>query len=218
MPSSQIHGWRLPHPPTVYDDSGYPAYGGAGLLPSTPNPPGRPERPTPPPPSRGRSGRPTGGPAPSRVSPGRSESGLPTRGAPHSGTPIDKSVETAEDMPRAHTDVTPPAAEAPPRTIEASPQPGAGSGTPLRLPVRVRGERLAEQLRAEAHLRPGADDEADARPVSPGRAGATMAAIQSGNKRARATQPAPPAEGHDPQAQPAGYEADAEGTARKDQR
>ncbi|RMI39335.1 sensor histidine kinase [Streptomyces triticirhizae] len=214
----------LPHPPTVYDDSGYPAYGGAGLLPSTPNTPntpgsaGRSDRPGPQPAGRGPAPRPTGGPAPSRVAAPRTESGLPTRSTPRGGTPIDKSVRTAEDMPRAHTDVTPPATEAPPRTIEATPQPGAGSGTPLKLPVRVRGERLAEQLRAEAHLRPGADDEALSRPLSPGRAGATMAAIQSGNKRARATQPAPPAEGHDPQAQPAGYEADAEGTARKDQR
>ncbi|KAB8159560.1 HAMP domain-containing protein [Streptomyces sp. 3MP-14] len=220
----------LPHPPTVYDDSGYPAYGGAGLLPSTPNTPNPPSTPNPPGPggrserpapqsgSRGPAPRTAGGPAPSRVAAPRTESGLPTRGTAHGGAPIDKSVRTAEDMPRAHTDVTPPATEAPPRTIEATPQPGAGSGTPLKLPVRVRGERLAEQLRAEAHLRPGADDEALSRPLSPGRAGATMAAIQSGNKRARATQPAPPAEGHDPQAQPAGYEADAEGTARKDQR
>ncbi|MDT0268026.1 nitrate- and nitrite sensing domain-containing protein [Streptomyces sp. DSM 44915] len=220
----------LPHPPTVYDDSGYPAYGGAGLLPSTPstptpastpNPP-RSERPTPdlpkPAPSTrpNQSTRPTGPRAPLSV-PERGESGLPLRPTPH-GSAIDKAVRTTEDMPRAHSDVTPPATEVPRRTIEATPASADGSKPPLKLPVRVRGERLAEQLRAEAHLRPGQDDEDLSRPLSPGRAGATMAAIQSGNKRARAVSPGLPAEGHDPQAQPAGLDADAEGTARKDQR
>ncbi|SOD65750.1 Signal transduction histidine kinase [Streptomyces zhaozhouensis] len=219
----EVETEALPHPPTVYDDSGYPAYGGAGLLPSTPSTPSTPpashpagaaERSTPPP--GGREGRPTGGPAPSRVGPGHSGSGLPTRGTAPSGVPVDKAVDSAEDMPRAHSDVTTTGTEAP-RTIDATPGPGAGSGTPLKLPVRVRGERLADQLRAEAHLRPGADDEDRARPLSPGQAGATMAAIQSGNKRARFPQPAPSAEGHDPQERPAGYHTDAD-PVRKEQR
>ncbi|WP_062204101.1 nitrate- and nitrite sensing domain-containing protein [Streptomyces sp. NBRC 109706] len=213
---SLVETEALPHPPAVYDESGYPAYGGAGLLPSTPNPPesrsgatasssapgqspvNSPTSPT----SRTSD---TGGSTPRR----QRSSGPPTRTVP-SGSSIDKTVERAEDMPRAHADITSPAPDGPS-------QAGDGANAPLKLPVRVRGERLAEQLRKEAHLRPGQDDESS-RPLSPGRAGATMAAIQSGNKRARATPSAPSAEGHDPQAQPAGYDADAEGTARKDQR
>ncbi|UED86158.1 sensor histidine kinase [Streptomyces profundus] len=208
---SLVETEALPHPPAVYDDSGYPAYGGAGLLPSTPTGPEPRSGAAAPSSTPGQS--PANSPIsdPGTAAPRRQRpSGPPSRTVP-SGSSIDKTVERAEDMPRAHADITSPAPEAPS-------QPGDGSKAGLKLPVRVRGERLAEQLRKEAHLRPGQDDEESSRPRTPGRAGATMAAIQSGNKRARATPSAPSAEGHDPQAQPAGYDADAEGTARKDQR
>ncbi|MEO3749322.1 nitrate- and nitrite sensing domain-containing protein [Streptomyces sp. B6B3] len=224
-----------------YDHSGYPAYGGAGLLPSTfgtpgtpPEDPSQPMARTHPPVDRvehvehrdpmGHMDRysqleaqreqtahrePTGLPEPSTT-------GLPVRTAASGHAAVDQPASsghpTGDPAPRdrtAGTERFTPGDDEPPReSLQTS-----GS---LRLPIRVRGESLAEPLRMGTP--PSGDPENDpgAR-RSPDRAGATMAAIQSGNKRARAAKPAQPTGGPDSQAGTPGHVPEAEGPARKDQ-
>jgi signal transduction histidine kinase len=161
------------------DNSGYPAYGGAGLLPRTPDGPG---------------GTPAGMvPGDDGVSEVRSH-------------PEVDGVADTEERPEPDSFAT-----------EPSPPPTVATGSSLRLPVRVRGESLAEQLRLEQQSLGRDDEDQDAAP-SPDRAGAIMAAIQSGNRRARGAQPVTPAGDHDSEATTPGHGSDAEGPARKDQR
>jgi hypothetical protein len=107
--------------------------------------------------------------------------------------------------PRTEPDVT-PSRSAPP---QSKPQTTAG-----RLPIRVRGENLAEPLRHSSHSSPERENPITSA-SSPDRAGATMAAIQSGNKRARAAKATEPA--GDSQAETPGHGADADNSVRKDQ-
>lgn len=102
---------------------------------------------------------------------------------------------------------TPPAEPEVPQDRPAQQRTTAG-----RLPIRVRGENLAEQLRHSSHTPAEASDPWVA---SPDRAGSTMAAIQSGSKRARATKSGEPA--GDSQAETPGYGAGADNSVRKDQ-
>ncbi|MGP3966119.1 sensor histidine kinase [Streptomyces sp. 6N223] len=167
-------------PPSLFDydhddHSGYPAYGGAGLLPSTPGGRGLP-----------------------------AEDAAFTEGRAH--PPVDRPADTAN-------------AAAPAGDDDVTPQPSVRTKSSLRLPVRVRGESLAEQLRLEQQAAStGQGDEEQGTVPSPDRAGAIMAAIQSGNRRARNANPATPAGDHDSEATTPGHDADAEGPARKDQR
>ncbi|WP_181765919.1 nitrate- and nitrite sensing domain-containing protein [Streptomyces albidus (ex Kaewkla and Franco 2022)] len=83
-----------------------------------------------------------------------------------------------------------------------------------RLPIRVRGEHLAEGLRKQSQSPSEPDAPSTGASSSPDRAGATMAAIQSGSKRARAAKPAEPV--GDSQAETPGHGAGAENPVRKD--
>jgi signal transduction histidine kinase len=168
----------LPDPESQsdYDHSGYPAYGGAGLLPN--NTPGTPEA--------------------------RAED---TTLSARSHPSVDRTVEEEDLPPVRSAGLIPPAQPSQPSQPDQPTQPAEANTTSLRLPTRVRGESLAEQLRIERQTLAGQGD-APADAPSPDRAGAIMAAIQSGNKRARTAKPAQPDDG----------DADAEGPARKDQR
>ena len=84
-----------------------------------------------------------------------------------------------------------------------------------RLPIRVRGEHLAEGLRKQRSQSLSEPEvPSTGASSSPDRAGATMAAIQSGSKRARAGKPAEPV--GDPQAETPGHGAGADNSVRKD--
>ena len=89
------------------------------------------------------------------------------------------------------------------------------SRTTGRLPVRVRGENLAEQLRHTSHELSEPDVPSAGASSTPDRAGATMAAIQSGSKRARASKPAEPV--GDPEAETPGHGAGTDDSVWKDQ-
>lgn len=89
--------------------------------------------------------------------------------------------------------------------------------SPLVLPVRVRGENLAEGLRApQPPLERDGKGLSDAAP-SPERAARTIGAIQWGNRRARAAAESHSPGGHD-QASAPGHATGSEEPARKDQR
>ncbi|MEU6083525.1 nitrate- and nitrite sensing domain-containing protein [Streptomyces sp. NPDC047108] len=148
------------------DHSGYPTYGGAGLLPITP-------------------GDPT------------DEAGAPAaRPHPHEGA----DHTAGHTTPIAHG-ASPSAPAEPDRPVPPPPRASAAG----RLPTRVRGESLAEPLRKTAHGTPEQDDTGSSSGPSPDRAGATMAAIQSANRRARTSRPADPPGGHDSQAGTPGH-------------
>ncbi|MGP4111865.1 sensor histidine kinase [Streptomyces sp. 4N509B] len=195
-----------------YDHSGYPAYGGAGLLPSLSD---------------------------------EEAAELAARTHP----PVDRDLTredrvsaraTTPEAPPASSAAMPPPASAATRSPTASVRSSGGdglidaaddgssqqpthvtaAGSQLKLPVRVRGESLAEQLRVEASALMEEEEahRSATASQSPDRAGAIMAAIQSGNRRARTTEPSTPAGGHDPEAGTPGHGADPEGSARKDQR
>jgi signal transduction histidine kinase len=184
VPSGRGAGLIAPSRFDLDDNSGYPAYGGAGLLP------------------RDVGGR---GNSPGGMAPG--ENGE-SRARSHPSVDHAAEPETTPERPAA------PGAAA--GTQEPS-QPTIQAGS-LRLPVRVRGESLAEQLRIEQNELGQRDDQDQDPAPSPDRAGAIMAAIQSGNRRARSAKPATPAGDHDSGATAPGHDADTEGPARKDQR
>ncbi|MFG2194098.1 nitrate- and nitrite sensing domain-containing protein [Streptomyces sp. NPDC048639] len=161
-------GTGISMPESLDDHSGYPTYGGAGLLPITPGEPSEDV------------GAPAARPH-------------PHEGADHTG---------GHTTPTAHD--TPPGAPA--ETARPVP-PAPRAPTANRLPTRVRGESLAEPLRKTAHGNPEQDDTGSAATASPDRAGATMAAIQSANRRARTSRPADPPGAHDSQAGTPGHGA-----------
>lgn len=190
-------------PRQVVDDySGYPAYGGAGLLPATSSTPTTTSEPSEPV-TNGTAREDAEVPATwshrsvDPFSPGGGING----GAGAQGDAADAAF-AGESAGGFGGDGTPH-------------EPTAQAETPFKLPVRVRGESLAEQLRTSA---PGEDGQGPADAPSPHRAGATMAAIQSGNRRARTANSASPPGGHGSPADTAGHGADAEGSVRKDQR
>jgi hypothetical protein len=77
----------------------------------------------------------------------------------------------------------------------------------------VRGENLAEPLRQSSHGF-SVPENPDAGMSTPDRAGATMAAIQSGSKRARSSKPAEPDD--DQQAETPGHGTGADDSVWKD--
>ncbi|MEV6316582.1 nitrate- and nitrite sensing domain-containing protein [Streptomyces sp. NPDC051776] len=162
-------GTGISMPSSLDDHSGYPTYGGAGLLPITPGDPADD------------AAVPAARPHPHEGADHTAGHNTPTGDETPSGTPVTEPGEPVPPAPQAST---------------------AG-----RLPMRVRGESLAEPLRKTAHGNPEQDDTGSTSAPSPDRAGATMAAIQSANRRARTSRPADPPGGHDSQAGTPGHGA-----------
>ncbi|MGW1161476.1 nitrate- and nitrite sensing domain-containing protein [Streptomyces sp. NPDC002519] len=168
------------------DHSGFPGYGGAGLLPpvsdhpvpSGPGPWG-PNRDTP-----GPRAHTTGHPAASGSQPGSSAMATGASAAasePSTVTPGPSAMATGQAGP-------PPGRE--PGAGAAGQAPVSDAGRPLTtprvLPHRTRGASLAQQLRREAaqtHGRP--EGEEDNGVISPDASARAMIAIQQGLKRAR---------------------------------
>ncbi|MFC4494315.1 nitrate- and nitrite sensing domain-containing protein [Streptomyces ovatisporus] len=212
--------------PHLDQHGGYPAYAGAGLLPSTPGA-DSPEALGTAPLSPGT----LSVPGPGMLDTiGRGISlGSMTMSSPGSGRsphgaglhpgPVDTDP-SVEDAPMPASRPHPPHS----LTGEAEP-PGPVTGqapqetrdqplaSPARLPVRVRGEHLAEPLRQSSQSFPEPEDPT-AGMSTPDRAGATMAAIQSGSKRARSSTPAEP--DGDPQAETPGHGTGADDSVWKD--
>lgn len=231
--------------PHLDEHRGYPAYAGAGLLPSTPGA-DSPE-------ILGTSGLIPGTlsvPGPgmldtSGTGVNLSLMGMSTSGSgssPHGAGLLEPSAPDTdtpvEDAPMSASRPRPPhdhaghvdhvdhvgdagyTAPAEPEVPQVSTPDGPDrlpdrSLTPGRLPVRVRGENLAEQLRHTSHEHSEPDDPSAGASSSPDRAGATMAAIQSGSKRARASKPAEPV--GDPEAETPGHGAGTDDSVWKDQ-
>ncbi len=229
IPAPVTSGGLLDAPPRAqieYDHSGYPAYGGAGLLPSTfgmsdtpPEDHSQPMARTHPPVDHLERRDPMGHMDRfSQLEAQREQTGEPDQIVASGHAALDQAISSGQPAggdpdPRDRTTGTQPFTsggdEAPRESLQT-----AGS---LRLPIRVRGESLAEPLRMGTPPTSGDPDEDPNARRSPDRAGATMAAIQSGNKRARAAKPAQSTGGPDSQAGTPGHVPDAEGPARKDQ-
>ncbi|GGX97237.1 sensor histidine kinase [Streptomyces anandii] len=183
------------------DSSGFPEYGGAGLLPPASEHP----VPTPAEPA-------------AWAPPGQDTD--PVRSRPPARPPAPPAGPTASgagqpDLPRRRQPAAPPpAAPAPaPASGAAAPAPGAGGAlsTPEILPQRVRGASLAQQLRreaaqAQADGRPG--DEGDDDVFSPEASARAMSAIHQGLKRAGMFQGDEPHGAHGRQDESAGRSAD----------
>ncbi|MEU2584200.1 nitrate- and nitrite sensing domain-containing protein [Streptomyces avermitilis] len=176
------------------DHSGFPEYGGAGLLPAASDHPAPAPGPAaswaPPREHPAPHGHP--GTEPGGFGPQAGQAGHPGAHAGHQGS------RAGFTEPR--TDFTEPQAGPPSRH-----EPGAGSGgpapareeapapsaprpltTPRVLPQRTRGASLAQQLRREAEQAQGRPDgEGDKGVISPDASARAMIAIQQGLKRAR---------------------------------
>ena len=166
----------LPYHPL--DESGYPTYGGAGLLP--------PVEET----AAGQGQQPAGSATPPVAATSSSPSSPSTVSSPPSSTPAaepgrDRGAESAS---------------------QSDGDPFPQLKTPRVLPRRVRGESLVRQLRDTPP--PRQDEFRDDHTSSPDRLAATMAAIQRGTGRARGTGAPRPANGQDPQAETPGHGTD----------
>ncbi len=205
---------------------GYPAYAGAGLLPSTPGA-DSPETLGTSPLSPGTLSVPGPGMLDTfgrGISLGSMTMSSPGSGrSPHGAGLLSGPADTepsVEDAPMAASRPHPPhsltgEAEPPGPAEDRAPQETRDQplASPARLPVRVRGENLAEPLRQSSHGFSVPEDP-DAGMSTPDRAGATMAAIQSGSKRARSSKPAEP--DGDQQAETPGHGTGADDSVWKD--
>lgn len=174
-PATRSPAGDVPTHDRMPDHSGFPDYGGAGLLPpvhpkagsGTPVPPPRPEQPRHP------------------ADPG-------TRAARAQDQRVGPA-ERPEDVPRPAGStgggpVTGAAFPGPGRDAVSAPGPAQDTGpltTPTVLPQRTRGASLAQQLRKEADEARGEQSDADNGGLSPDASARAMIAIQQGLKRAR---------------------------------
>ncbi|MFD7813480.1 nitrate- and nitrite sensing domain-containing protein [Streptomyces sp. NPDC059785] len=186
------------------DHSGFPEYGGAGLLPAPSGHPAPTGHPAP-------SGHPAPGPAAAQWTPAQERPGSHGQpgahaghGGPHTGQPAagrDGSAAPRPDVRAAHPGTAhpgtgrpgPAAGQAPPGAGTPATVPAAGTGaqppgpltTPSVLPQRTRGASLAQQLRKEAAEAGSPRDDRGEGGISPDRSARAMTAIQQGLKRAR---------------------------------